>query len=75
MTVHSKYEPDRFSVPTVYLTWANPLFLAFFPFRIIYNLRQINPAWNSDSPRPHFSKVPHWQRSAALTNLLKVLDN
>src|SRR5215467_1141845 len=40
-------------VPAVYLTWANPLFLVFLPFNRISNLRGINEAQNSDSPRLH----------------------
>jgi hypothetical protein len=42
-----------FRVPAVYLTWANPVFLAFFSFNGISNLHGINEAQNSDSPRLH----------------------
>lgn len=34
-------------VPGVYLGWANPMFLAFFSFRAISNLRNFNVAFNS----------------------------
>src|SRR6266576_2327819 len=37
-------------VPAVYLSCANPVFLAFFAFNRINNLPRINGAPNSDSP-------------------------
>ena len=44
---------QTFRVPAVYLTWANSLFLAFLAFSRINNLRRVNQAPNSDSPRRH----------------------
>jgi hypothetical protein len=39
-------------VPGVYLTWANPLFLAFFAFNGISNLRDFNVAFSSIPTAP-----------------------
>src|SRR6266849_2067421 len=36
-----------FRVPAVYLTWANPVFLAFFSFNRINNLRVFSIAFSS----------------------------
>ena len=41
------------NVPVAYLTWANSVFSAFFPFSRINKLRRINRAPNCDSPRRH----------------------
>jgi len=49
----SGFRPTRYF--HVYLTWANPLFLAFFSFNRINNLRGISGAHNSDSPRLQFN--------------------
>ncbi len=40
----------------MYLTWANPLFLAFFAFNEINKLRVFNRAQNSDSSAFIFEK-------------------
>ncbi len=37
---------DVTRVPAVYLTWANPMFLAFFAFSRINNLRVFNVAFS-----------------------------
>ncbi len=39
-------------VPAVYLTWANPVFLAFFSFNRINNLRVFNVAFGSIPTAP-----------------------
>jgi len=39
-------------VPAVYLTWANPMFLAFFSFTGISNLRAFNVAFSSIPTAP-----------------------
>jgi len=39
-------------VPGVYPTWANRVFLAFFPFNIISNLRTFNIAFSSIPTAP-----------------------
>jgi hypothetical protein len=39
-------------VPAVYLTWANPVFLAFFAFNGINNLRVFNVASSSTPTAP-----------------------
>ena len=39
-------------VPAVYLTWANSLFLAFFAFNGISNLRAFNVAFSSIPTAP-----------------------
>jgi hypothetical protein len=39
-------------VPGVYLTWANPVFLAFFAFNGINNLRAFNIAFSSIPTAP-----------------------
>jgi hypothetical protein len=36
----------RRRVPRVYLAWANPVFLAFFPFNRINNLRIFSVAFS-----------------------------
>ena len=41
-----------FRVPAVYLTWANPVFLAFFAFNGINNLRAFNVAFSSIPTAP-----------------------
>ena len=38
---------SRHRVPAVYLGWANPVFLAFFPFNRISNLRVFNAVFSS----------------------------
>jgi len=45
------FRNDR--VPGVSLSWANPVFLAFFSFSRISKLRGISGGLNSDSHRPH----------------------
>ncbi len=40
------FTPLRVRVPLVYLTWANSLFLAFFAFNRINNLRAFNVAFS-----------------------------
>jgi hypothetical protein len=41
-----------FRVPGVYLTWANMMFLAFFAFNRINNLRVFNVAFSSIPTAP-----------------------
>jgi hypothetical protein len=41
-----------FRVPGVYLTWANPVFLAFFSFNRINNLRVFSVAFSSIPTAP-----------------------
>jgi hypothetical protein len=47
----------RARVPGVYLSWANPVFLAFFPFNRISNLRAFNVAFSSIPTAPTKSPV------------------
>ena len=43
---------QSFRVPTVYLTWANRVFLAFLSFNRINNLRALNIAFSSIPTAP-----------------------
>jgi hypothetical protein len=43
---------DIVRVPGVYLSWANRVFLAFFPFNGINNLRVFNVAFSSIPTAP-----------------------
>ena len=44
--------PSSVRVPAVYLTWANSVFLAFFSFNGINNLRVFNVAFSSIPTAP-----------------------
>ncbi len=63
-------------VPAVYLTWANPVFLAFFAFNRINNLRIFNAAFSSIPTAPTIdlpdggtlSKVTRGQKGADKAN-------
>jgi hypothetical protein len=46
------FPPFTSRVPAVYLTWANSLFLAFFAFNGISNLRAFNVAFSSIPTAP-----------------------
>jgi hypothetical protein len=46
------FTPLRVRVPLVYLPWANSLFLAFFAFNGINNLRAFNVAFSSIPTAP-----------------------
>ena len=47
----------NFRVPGVYLTWAYPVFLSFFSFNRISNLRAFNSAFSSIPHRPYQTKT------------------
>lgn len=47
-------------VPSVYLTWANPVFLAFFSFNGTNNLRIFNVAFSSIPTAPTIHLPDGW---------------
>jgi hypothetical protein len=50
--MHDIISTRLFRVPGVYLTWANPVFLAFFSFNRISNLRVFSVAFSSIPTAP-----------------------
>jgi hypothetical protein len=50
-------------VPRLYLTWANQVFLAFFAFNGINNLRAFNIAFSSIPTAPTISKLKSYLES------------
>jgi hypothetical protein len=71
--MHDIISTRLFRVPGVYLTWANPVFLAFFSFNRISNLRVFSVAFSSIPTAP--TNLLHSQRLIFPFNNNKPFNN